>query len=442
MTQEKSARDHDAVLARLADLHPKLIDLSLDRVRGLLADLENPHHYLPPVVHVAGTNGKGSLLAYLRAGLEAADYRVHVYTSPHLVKFNERIRLAGELIPDGDLTALLEDVERVNAGRPITYFEITTAAAFLAFANVEADVLLLETGLGGRLDATNVTPKPLLNAITPVHLDHQRFLGGTIAEIAGEKAGVMRRSVPCVVAEQDPEGLRIIEARASEKLTPLTRAGFDYHYRRDGDELVFVREDDPKAGRESRWPLPSLPGAHQLGNAAQALACFDAMAGFSIPRQARAQALGRAEWPARLQRLARGPLVDALPGGWELWLDGGHNPAAGAAIRDYAAENWGGEPLHVVCGLMNTKDPAGFLRAVTQHADSLACVDIPGEANTLRAEELAEAARGIGVYPTIPGGVAAALNNIVTGAAAPAPPARVLICGSLYLAGTVLLENG
>jgi dihydrofolate synthase/folylpolyglutamate synthase len=422
----------DRVLERLGRLHPKLIDLSLGRVEGLLAALGDPQEQLPPVVHVAGTNGKGSTVATLRACLEAAGYRVHAYTSPHLVRFHERIRLAGRLIEEDALLALLEECERVNGGRPITYFEITTAAALLAFARTPADVVLLETGLGGRLDATNVVRRPAATAITPISLDHQAFLGDTIAQIAGEKAGILKPGAPAVIAPQLLEAEAAIEARAAETAAPLVRWQREWRCETAGGGM---RYSGP------RWrldlPLPSLPGAHQIVNAGTAIACLEQLGGFSLPPEAVAAGLRHIEWPARLQRLVRGPLVAMAPEGWELWLDGGHNPGAGAVLAD-AAAGWRDRPLYLIVGMLKTKDAAGFLRPLAAFAERLAAVTIPGEENPLPASAIADAARAVGIAAMTAPSAAAALAEIAAGS----PPGRVLICGSLHFAGTVLAKNG
>ncbi len=349
------AAGSDRVLERLGRLHPKLIDLSLGRVERLLAALGNPQDRLPPVVHVAGTNGKGSTVATLRACLEAGGWRVHAYISPHLVRFHERIRLAGELIEEEALLALLEECERANRGEPITYFEITTAAAFLAFSRTPADIVLLETGLGGRLDATNVVRRPAATAITPISLDHQAFLGDTIAAIAGEKAGILKSGAPAIIGPQMPEAAAVFAAHAAAVGAPLLRFGQEWRCTATGDGM---RYEGP--GWRYDLPLPSLPGAHQIINAGTAIACLEQLTGFQIAGEAIARGLRRIDWPARLQRLTHGPLVEMLPEGSELWLDGGHNPGAGAALAAMAA-GWHDRPLDLVVGMLNTKDAAGFL---------------------------------------------------------------------------------
>lgn len=425
----------DTILARLLTLHPKAIDLSLDRVHRLLAALGHPERRLPPVVHVAGTNGKGSVIAYLRALLETAGYGVHVHISPHLVRFNERIRLTGTLISDEDLEALLAECEAANAGAPITFFEITTGAALLAFARHPADAVILETGLGGRLDATNVIDRPLVTAITPISLDHQQFLGDTVEKIAAEKAGILKTGVPCVVGPQLPAVRAVLEEKAAGVGAPLLIHGRDWHLaERDGGFRLTLPD-----GSQTVVPPPALPGRHQYANAAQALVCLSVMTGFAVSPDQQRRGLALAEWPARLQRLTRGPLVDALPKGWELWLDGGHNAGAADIIADHAASTWSGLPLYLICGMINSKDPAAFLQPLAGRAASLVAVAIPGEANTLTADQISDAARGAGIAATTASSVAAALAAVAKRAPG---PARVLICGSLYLAGTVLRDNG
>lgn len=419
----------DRALERLTALHPKVIDLSLGRIERLLGALDHPERRLPPVIHVAGTNGKGSVVATLRAGLEAAGHRVHVYTSPHLAHFHERIRLAGSLIDEARLTATLERCEQANAGAPITFFEITTAAAFLAMAETPADYTLLEVGLGGRLDATNVIAEPRLCAITPVSLDHQQYLGETLAEIAGEKAGILKPRVPCVVGHQEPEGLVVIEARAEAVGAPLHIANHDWQVWEEHGRMAFL-----DATGLLDLPKPRLIGAHQVANAGIALAALRLL---DIDDAACAAAVTQAEWPARMQRLRRGPLVTAA-GTAELWLDGGHNPAAGEALAE-TLRRLPQRPLHLICGMLNTKDIAGFLRPLAPLAQSLTGVSIPGEAATLSAAETVAAARAAGFADA---GPSDDLAGTITHLAAADPSCRVLICGSLYLAGRVLRENG
>ncbi|WJS83696.1 folylpolyglutamate synthase/dihydrofolate synthase family protein [Paracoccus sp. TOH] len=418
----------DAILARLMQLHPKVIDLSLDRMHRILAALGNPERRIPPAIHIAGTNGKGSTQAMIRAGLESAGLRVHAYTSPHLAQFHERIRLAGALIPEADLAATLEECEAANGGAPITFFEITTAAAFLAFSRTPADYTLLEVGLGGRLDATNVIESPVLTVITPISIDHTQYLGETLAEITAEKAGILKRRVPCIVAPQEPAARAVIEQKAERLFAPLRIARQDWDSRREGDALVYQDEHGLMD-----LPLPALPGPHQIVNAGTAIAALREL-GFGRV-EARA-AVTEAEWPARMQRLSRGPLVEAA-GGCELWLDGGHNPAGGEAVAATLAA-MARKPTHLVCGMLNTKDVAGYMRPLTGVAQSLTAVAIPGEPNTLPAEDTAAAAASVGLAAAIAPDALTAVRRL----AADQPGARILICGSLYLAGQVLRENG
>lgn len=418
----------DFLLARMAALHPKIIDLTLGRVERLLAALHHPEAHLPPVIHIAGTNGKGSTQAMIRAGLEGAGARVHAYTSPHLARFHERIRLAGKLIEETALAALLDEALAANGPEPITFFEITTAAAFLAFSRMPADFVLLEVGLGGRLDATNVIPRPALTVLTPISYDHQQYLGESLAEIACEKAGILKRGVPCVVGPQPDEALAVIEARAEKLGVPLCTYGQHWHVARERGRLVFQDEHGLLD-----LPLPVLRGPHQVENAGAALAALRLLGQGEAAYEA---AVTKAEWPARMQRLTRGPLVDAAPEA-ELWLDGGHNPAGGQALAATLSE-MPPRPSFAICGMLNTKDVQGYLRPLAPHFAALYAVPIAGEANTLPAEVTAEAARAVGLQAVEAEEVAAALAAIV----AKNPRARVLICGSLYLAGAVLRANG
>jgi dihydrofolate synthase/folylpolyglutamate synthase len=420
----------DRVLERLLALHPRLIDLSLERVQRLLAELDHPQDKLPPVIHVAGTNGKGSTIAFLRSCLEAGGYRVHAYTSPHLVRFRERIRLGGKLIGEEQLTALLEECERANEGKPITFFEITTAAAFLAFARQPADILLLEVGLGGRFDATNVIAHPAVTIITPVSLDHQHFLGDTIAAIAFEKAGILKSGAPAVVAAQAPEAEAVIEARARERGATLYREGPEWNVSRGPRGDLIYRG---KAMLE--LPPPGLLGEHQFGNAGTALAALDCLDGFTLGAEALARGMKDVEWPARLQRLLKGPLVENLPSNCEVWLDGAHNAAGGAALAK-VLEGWKDKPTRLVFGMLKTHDAEVFLRQVGGFAEELAGITIPREVNALSAEAAAEAARAAGMRAHASPSLAEAVNSVAK------PDSRVLICGSLYLAGRVLEENG
>jgi dihydrofolate synthase/folylpolyglutamate synthase len=423
------AQPSDAILARLMTLHPKVIDLSLDRIDRLLDRLGRPQDRLPPVVHIAGTNGKGSVAAFMRAALESAGYRVHAYTSPHLVRFHERIRLAGEPIAEPALAAYLARCEEANDGAPITYFEITTAAAFLAFSENPGDILLLECGLGGRLDATNLVARPLATVITPVSIDHQHFLGATLAEIAGEKAAIQKRGVPSVIGPQPPEAAAVIDAVAARTGTPTFRFGRSFSVETAANGMVY------NARGRLTLPRPVLPGAHQIDNAAVAIAALERLKGFTITEFDMANGLLRASWPARIQHLRDGLLAGLMPDGWELWLDGGHNAAAGTALAAYAAADWGDRPLWLVCGMMNSKQAGPFLESLAQVAAGIRTVAIPGEENAFSAAELADIATSAGLDAAPADDLEAAVESIT---ARQKGPARILICGSLYLAGTVL----
>jgi dihydrofolate synthase/folylpolyglutamate synthase len=422
-----TAQGSDVILNRMMALHPKVIDLSLDRMWRLLDRLGNPQDRLPPVIHIAGTNGKGSALAYMRAGLQGAGLKVHAYTSPHLARFHERIWLAGAHIPEAALADLLAECEAANGGAPVTFFEITTAAALLAYARTPADWCILEVGLGGRLDATNVVARPALTVITPVSIDHQQYLGETLPEIAGEKAGIIKRGVPCVVGPQEDAGLAVIEAVAGRLGAPLSVQGRDWQAWEEHGRMAFQDQHGLLD-----LPMPVLIGAHQVQNAGAALAGLRII-GTGDPEAA----VTGAVWPARLQRLRQGPLVE-LARPCEVWLDGGHNPAAGHALAEAVTRLQPARPLHLVCGMLNTKDVRGFLAPLAARAVSLQAVSIPGEKNTLPASETLAAALDTGHAAR----EAASVEDAVRAVASAAPGARILVCGSLYLAGNVLRENG
>ncbi|WP_119679934.1 bifunctional folylpolyglutamate synthase/dihydrofolate synthase [Indioceanicola profundi] len=428
----------EAVLERMRRLHPKVIDLSLGRIERLLAKLGNPERRLPPVAHVAGTNGKGSTVAFLRAMAEAAGYKVHVYTSPHLVHFHERIRLAGSLIGDPALAELLEEIERLNGDDPITFFEITTAAAFQAFAQVPADLTLLEVGLGGRLDATNVIDRPAVSVLTRISMDHMQFLGGTIQEIAAEKAGILKPGAPAVAYPQaDPAVTSVFRARAAELGAPLRLFGAPEGWHAEVTETGMRYSG---GGRVLELPAPGLAGAHQVLNAGLAVAASEHLP-VAIPNEAVMRGLAAVEWPARLQRLTRGPLADILPAGWELLLDGGHNDSAGEVLAAQA-QRWAddGRPLDLVFGMLGSKRPLDFLGPLAPHVRRVAAVSIPDEPAALPAAEVAALARDAGIAAVEPAvSVEQAVRLLTYGAD---QPARILICGSLYLAGTVLRDNG
>ncbi len=424
----------DAILERMNRLHPKIIDLSLGRIERLLARLGHPEKALPPVVHVAGTNGKGSVIAYLAAMLQAAGRTIHAYTSPHLVRFHERIALAGRAIAEDRLSALLKECEEANGGEAITFFEITTAAAMLAFSRAPADVLLLETGLGGRLDATNVIDVPRLSVITPVSIDHVQYLGDDLAGIAAEKAGILKRGVPAVIGPQQAIALEAIRTRARSVQSLLYVFGESWSFE-DRDAGLHYRDD----GGPLTLPKPRLLGIHQLENAAIAVAAARRLGDLRPDDGAIRRGLLEARWPGRLQRLTRGPLADlaARHGGWELWLDGGHNAAAGQALAEMA-ERWRDRPLHLIYGMLNTKAARDFLRPLGPRAASLHAVAIPGVEASLSAEEAAAEAGVAGFAAETAESVETALAAILKGATG---PGRVLICGSLYLSGWVLADN-
>lgn len=434
----------DVILERLKSLHPKLIDLSLDRIERLLARLGHPERALPPVFHIAGTNGKGSVAALIRAMLEAGGYGVHSYTSPHLIRFHERIGLAG--VPAGApisepaLARVLDECERLNNGAPITYFEITTAAALLAFSRAPADALVLEVGMGGRFDTTNVVDQPAVTVITPVAFDHQAFLGDTLAEIAGEKAGILKRGVPAIVGPQQDEARAVIESRADEIGAPLFLSGQDWNVYEERGRLVY---QDGHGLLD--LPLPRLEGRHQIVNAGTAIAALRQASGFPLADVAFERALETVDWPARLQRLRTGPLFERVPEGTEIWLDGGHNPAAGEALATALAdlEDRVARPLYLVCGMLNTKDPVGFLTPFGGLARHVMPVEIGGAEASLTAGAIYDAARKAGMDAEPARSVEDAIDRIVLHAALDAEDAapRILICGSLYLAGEVLRDN-
>ena len=431
----KPAASVAAALDRLTRLHPKRIDLSLGRMHRLLEALGNPERRVPPVVHVAGTNGKGSTVAFLGAMLEAAGRQVHVYTSPHLVRFNERIVLAGQTISDAHLADALDRCEAANGDAPITFFEVTTAAALLAFSEVAADFLLLEVGLGGRLDATNVIDRPACTAITRISYDHMQFLGDTIGLIAAEKAGILKPGVPAVVAHQaEPDARTVITAAAERAGAPLTIAGRDWVIEgEDGDEAVMFSA----SGRRLTLPAPALPGRHQVENAACAAVCLDIVLGAGAATDAAIRTGVRTvRWPARLQRLSRGPLTAILPEG-EVWLDGGHNDSAGAVLAAWL-RGLPPRPLGLVVGMLESKDPAAFLKPLAPLADRIVAVPIPGTEASLAPNDLVDRALAAGFTDAA---VAESLAEAVSQAAGGTEAARVLVCGSLYLAGVVLQDN-
>lgn len=430
--------DHAAALQRLTRLHPKVIDLSLGRVERLLDALGRPQDRLPPVIHVAGTNGKGSTIAFLRAILEAAGQTVHVYTSPHLVRFNERIRLGGNLVDDATLARALQTIEDANGDAPITFFEATTAAAFHLFARTPADILLLEVGLGGRLDATNVIDHPLAGIVTPVSHDHHDFLGSDIRGIAREKAGIAKAGRPLVIAPQD-------SADAQETLAASARAAGAYPFNY-GEDWTCHLERGRLVYQDVQGlldlPSPRLPGGHQFINAGTAVACLR-ISGLDLPTEAIEEGLLQANHAARLQRLTAGSLVDAAPPDAEVWLDGGHNPAAASVLADamVGLEESVPRPLYLISGLLTTKDPVGFFEPFAGLARRVFTVPVEASEAGADPETLAVQASEAGLSATPCNSVEQAMERLSAHASNDGSP-RILICGSLYLAGAVLQTNG
>jgi dihydrofolate synthase/folylpolyglutamate synthase len=436
-----SPNAHGELIARLSKLHPRRIDLGLERMQRLLERLDHPERKLPPVVHVAGTNGKGSTVAYLRAILEAAGYRVHAFTSPYLVRLNECYRIGrpggGVLVDDTELDATLERCERANAGEPITLFEIETVAAFDLFARHPADAVLLEVGLGGRLDATNVIETPVASVITSVGIDHTEFLGPSLRSIAAEKAGIIKRGIPVICAEQEVDALAEIESYAKRERAPLHRASQEWHVSVERGRLVY--QDDRGL---LDLAAPRLFGRHQFDNAGLAVATLRATDAFRIDHSAFEAGVANAEWPARMQRLGPGPLVDQGPSGGEIWLDGGHNAEGGrvvaAALGDL--EERVSRPLVAIVGMMANKDPAAFLANFAGLTRHIIAVTIPDREGAMPIDRLMDAARAVGMRVESAASVEAALCAIAR-LAYEVPP-RILITGSLYLAGHVLAANG
>jgi dihydrofolate synthase/folylpolyglutamate synthase len=415
----------DRRLERLHSLYPKLIDLRLERLERLLAALGHPERRMPPAIHVAGTNGKGSTCAFIRAIAEAAGLRTHVYISPHLVRFNERIRLVGELVTDDALDAALAEVERVNDAAPITVFEAITAAAFVLFANTPADLAIIEVGLGGRFDATNVILPPLVAAITAISLDHREFFGDTETIIAHEKSGIIKPGSCVITGLQRQDVFGVIETNANTHAVPLVARGRDWQIEPSASDAVYT----DKIGHLT-VPAPALRGAHQLDNAGIAIAALR-YSGLLIPDHAYAKGMQTVDWPARMQRLGA-PIADRLPAGSELWLDGAHNPGGAVAVAD-ALQAFAG-PTHLIIGMKQAKDCAEFLRIVMPYAASVAAVAEPEQHLALPVEAIIAASEGIArPGPTVD----AALRHL----AADGRPKRVLICGSLYLAGVILARQ-
>ncbi|MBL4739352.1 MAG: bifunctional folylpolyglutamate synthase/dihydrofolate synthase [Sneathiella sp.] len=432
-----SERQSDVILERLMALHPKIIDLSLDRMTDILQKLGHPEKNLPPVIHVAGTNGKGSLLAFIRSILEAAGKTVHVYTSPHLVRFAERIVLAGEVISEAKLSDLLTYCKTVNGTETITYFEITTAAALKAFADTPADYLLLETGLGGRLDATNVVDKPALTALTPISHDHEQYLGSDLAGIAFEKAGILKKDVPAVLGPQSKVVIKALLEQATKIGAPTFQHGKDWHFSITSRDHWEYEDEEGK----HTYVHPALLGDHQIANAATAIACLKTLPGFTLEKEHIDQGLQNVIWPARLQRLVKGPLAQRLPEGVELWLDGGHNEAAGAQIAAsfQSFDEVDPKPTYLICGMLNTKDQVSFFRKLEPITDKGITISIEGEAATTSAAELAAMGCAAGIDCIPAPNVEDAVDMLIPHLSK--RPCRLLIAGSLYLAGGVLRRN-
>ena len=418
----------DVVLDRLLSLHPKIIDLTLDRVTRLLKKLNNPEDKISQVVHIAGTNGKGSTQAFLRAAIESSGESAHVYTSPHLTRFHERIRVAGSLISENVLADILNECELANNGKPITYFEITTCAAFLIFSRIKADYTLLEVGLGGRLDATNILKKPKLTIITPISMDHVQFLGSTIEQIANEKAGIIKEGIPCIVGHQSKDAIDVIKKRAIELKSKLKIYGEHWQVYAKSDKLIFK---DAMGFLE--LPLPKLIGQHQIENAGTAIA---AMRELSIPDEACKESMKNVYWPARMQRLESGPLVK-MANESEIWLDGGHNQAAGIAISNALEQLPKGRTNILICGMLKTKDLKAFLNPLFNSAKFLYGIRIQGEENSNSAETIVNQAREIGFSAFKIQKVSDAILQIIKAH----PNSRIIICGSLFLAGKILQDN-
>lgn len=422
------------ILARFDRYHPSRIDLTLDRIVRLLAALGTPQQNLPPVIHVAGTNGKGSTIAFLRAVYEAAGLTVSAYTSPHLVDFTERFLLGGEETTSDALCDLLREVDAVNDGQPITEFEIVTAAAFLALSRTPADIVLLETGLGGRYDATNVVDAPLATVITPISLDHQAFLGSDIFSIAGEKAAIQKAKAPSIVAPQPAEASQVIDRIGDEIGALPFRAGREWSYEPTAGGFVYRSQKTTLS-----LPRPALAGPHQIVNAATAVACIEQCSQFSVAEKDIELGLSSMRWPGRFELLPDGPLRRRLPPDWEVWLDAGHNAAAGdalaVALRQINADR--PQPLHIIFGMLKDKDPAAFLNPFTALADSVTVVPLAGEPRSLDPQVSATVLTGAGMVAGWAPSLEAALDALVQTPGG----ARVLVCGSHVLVGAALRGN-
>ena len=414
----------DKVLDELAQLHPKLIDLGLDRTFDMLERLGNPHHALPPVIHIAGTNGKGSTAAFIRAMANQAGLRCHVYSSPHLCRFHERIRLANRLISDEMLADLLSEVRDKNEGRPITFFEVTTAAAFLAFSRVPADLVILETGLGGLLDSTNVLDNPAVTVITPIARDHEHFLGSDITEIARQKAGIFKTNSPAIIAKQSPEAKLGLKEIAAQKSIKTSWLGDDFAYELIDDNQLAITINDERYVTQ----IPSLQGLHQIENATLAAAAL-AKTGLCDMKSA-IHGIAKAHWPGRIQKLTKGALVDIVQG-TPIWLDGAHNAhGAEALVKTLQFKKW-----RIIIGALDTRPIGDFIAQLKPMAEHITAVTIPDQPAALPASDIQKAADALGIQSDTASSIQAALT-------AAQNADNILICGSLYLAGHVLAENG
>lgn len=414
----------------LGETIPVSIDLNLGRMSCLLKALGSPQRYMPPVIHVAGTNGKGSVIAFLRSILEEAGYGVHVYTSPHLIRYNERIRVNGRLIPDDELSVILKTCLRINRRRPITFFEITTAAAFLAFSQNAADLTLIETGLGGRLDATNLIARPEVSVLTPISIDHEHYLGEGVKHIAKEKAGILKQGRPAVLAKQTQLASRVIKRVASRKGSPLWRHGYEWTVRHMNYGSIFESLSNRRI-----LPLPGMMGVHQRDNAAVAVATLDLLGQFPISDRAIWLGLSSAIWPARFQLLRPGPLTNLMGDNGRIWVDGGHNGAAGKALADIIRVNFGGGPVRLIMGMLRTKSPGDFIKPLLPYIEKIYTITLEEEAGFTEVE-LARQLKQIGAPAVRGGSLVRALQ-----CAASVGSRKVVVCGSLYLAGRVLFEN-
>ncbi|KGD95610.1 MULTISPECIES: folylpolyglutamate synthase/dihydrofolate synthase family protein [Rhizobium/Agrobacterium group] len=441
---EAAVSEAEKEIEHLMTLHPKGFDMSLDRITRLLEVLGNPHLKLPPVIHIAGTNGKGSATAFCRALLEAGGYSVHVDTSPHLVNWHERYRIGvkggrGQLVSDADLADALRRVGKANAGQQITVFEILTAVSFLLFSEKPADAVILEVGMGGRFDSTNVVPNPAVSVIMPIALDHQAYLGDRVELIAAEKAGIMKRGRPVVVGYQEFEAARDVLVSTAERLgCPASVYGQDFTAHEEFGRLVYQDEFGL-----ADLPLPKLPGRHQYANAAAAIRAVKA-AGFTVTDAIMEKAMTTVEWPARLQKLTEGDLLRHAPEGSEIWIDGGHNPSGGEVIAEamVAFEERQPRPLYIIAGMINTKDPVGYFRAFTDIAEHVFTARIRGSDAALDPVVLAHSAYDAGLVAEPAGSIVEALQEITRRQVPGSPPPRILIGGSLYFAGNALADNG